>query len=638
MSRRAYVDWGMNAVPLDPQTPRRDLRGALVLGALGAAAGYAAAWAGLGHIVPTQTTAVGFLADLTSQKLTFSNVSGNLATRGGVSLLTAAALGVWLFVEGFKPRERLRHIRGRRYLDGQEAIKKAQALSKVEIKDSAVGVPLSQDFNFSAERETTHTLCVGGVGAGKTTIAHHILKGIFARDDRALIVDWKGDFTQAYKGRIFNPLDRRSLRWCVALDVVSALDAQAFASQIIPDPVGGADPFWANSARAVLASVVKHLQTTKPKRWTWGDLYETACLSLAELQTIVKTQNPHAFASISEAGKQTQGVLSQMLAQMDSVRVLAEAEADDPEAVGFSIRRWLAGHGRGQIILAGSTEHERLCAGAMRAVITSAAAQLQALPDSKTRRVWLVCDEFPKLGKCEAVPKLLAFGRSKGARVVLLAQDLAQLRHIYGADETKSITSMVGTILIGRTQGGETADMLAKQVIGTREVERRNTTTQGNGASSSSWQRDELLVVHPSELQTELGKRGDHIQALIVGLGDFVLNVPFDFVAPSKKREAMEWRECFQGKAKTLPTVSKEEPLAVPSGTKKEAEKEDGKDAEREAVSHHLAESVPALEGTLLAGLGALDVLLSNKVNTPQAAPTHQAQRLKEHEQEPEQE
>ena len=222
--------------------------------------------------------------------------------------------------------------------------------------------------------------------------------------------------------------------------------------------------------------------------------------------------------------------------------------------------------------------------------------------------------------------------------MVLLAHDLAQLRHIYGADETKSITSMVGTILIGRTQGGETADMLAKQVIGTREVERRNTTTQGNGASSSSWQRDELLVVHPSELQTELGKRGDHIQALIVGLGDYVLNVPFDFVAPPKKREAMEWRECFQGKAKTLPTVAKDEPLAVSKDTRKEAEKEDGKDAEREALIHHLDGVIPGVEMALWSGIGALEQLMSNKTTTPQAAPTHQAQRLKEHEQEPEQE
>lgn len=635
--KKAYIDWGMNVVPLDPQTPRRDLRGAVLIGALGAAAGYAAAWAGLGYIVPTQTTALGFLVDLTGQKLTWSNTTANLATRGCLSLLTGITLGWWLFVEGFKPRERLRHVRGRRYLDGQEAVKKAQQLAKVEIKDSAEGVPLSQDVNFSAERETTHCLVLGGVGSGKTTIAHHILKGIFARNDRSLIVDWKGDFTQAYNGRIFNPLDKRSLRWYVALDVVTSLDAEAFAGQIIPDPLGGADPFWSNSARAVLASVVKHLQTAKPKRWTWGDLYETACLALPQLQEIVKTQNPHAFAAISEAGKQTQGVLSQMLATMGGVRVLAEAEADDPEAVGFSIRHWLAGNGTKQIILAGSTEHEHLCAGAIRAVITSAAAQLQALPDSKTRRVWLIADEFPKLGKCEAVPQLLAFGRSKGARVVLLAQDVAQLRHIYGANETKSMTSMVGTILIGRTQGGETADMLAKQVIGTREVERRNTTIQANGASSSSWQRDELLVVHPSELQTELGKRGDHIQALIIGLGDYVLNVPFNFIAPSKKREPLELRDCFQSdKVQTLSTVNKDESLDVSSNAKKEVEQEDN-----EILDHVLHEVTPSPIGAILVGLGELDLLLSNKTNSSPTALAHHTQHLKtkqEQEQEAEQE
>ena len=639
MSRAAYIDWGMNAVPLDPQTLRRDLRGALFLGALGAAAGYAAAWAGLGHYAPTQTTALGFLGDLTAQKLTWSNTSGNLATRGGVSLLTATALGVWLFVEGFKPRTSgIKHVKGRQYLEGQAAIKAAQQTLAAEIQDSAEGVPLSQNFNYSSERETTHTLIVGGVGAGKTTIAHHILRGIFKRNDRVLCVDWKGDFTAAYPGRIFNPLDRRSLRWCVAQDVVSELDAQSFAGNIIPEPAGNGDPFWANAGRSVLTALVIKCQKTKPLTWTWADLFNEVVAGLPSIQKAVSDYYAHALPNIAEEGKQTQGVISQIVAQFDGIRVLAEAEKDDPEARGFSVRRWLAGHGKGQIILAGSTEYERLCRGYMAAIITSAGAQLLAMKDDRlNRRVWFVCDEFPLIGKVEMIQKLLAVGRSKGARVVLLAQDIAQIRSTYGADFVKTIKSMVGTIIVGRTAGGETAEMVSSQWAGTREIERLNTTTQGNGAASKSWQPHTVPVVHPSELESELGKRGNKIHALLI-TATHALNLPWTFVAPKPYRDSLEMRECFKGagKAKALTT---DEPLAVVNQPKKEAEKEDGKDAERQGVEHQVHAAIDPTAGALLAGIAALELFTANKTSTPQATPSHQTQRLKnEAEQEAEQE
>lgn len=637
MSRAAYVDWGMNAVPLDPQTPRRDLRGALVLGALGAAAGYAFAWAAMGHIVPTQTSALGFLGDLTAQKLTWGNTSAHLATRGGVSMLTAAALGVALFVQQFKPRTTgIRHVKGRQYLDGQEAIKAAQRLAQVEIKDSAEGVALSQDFNFSADRETTHTLIVGGVGAGKTTIAHHILRGIFKRNDKCLIVDWKGDFTSGYRGRIFNPLDKRSLRWCVAQDVVSELDAQAFASQIIPDPTGNGDPFWANAGRSVLTALVIKCQKTKPMTWTWADLYSEVVAGLPSIQKAVGDYYAHALPNIAEAGKQSQGVISQIVAQFDGIRVLAEAEKDDPEARGFSVRRWLAGHGKGQIILRGSSENLRLCRGYISAVITSATAQLLDLPDSKARRVWLVADEFPKLGKCEAVPSLMAEGRSKGARVVLIAQDIAQIRNNYSADFVKSLKSMVGTIIVGRTSGGETAEMVSSQWVGTREIERLTTTTQGNGAASKSWQPHTVTVVHPAELESELGKRGNKIHALLI-TARYALNLPWTFVAPKPYREPLEMRECFKGVGKTK-VLAVEEPLAVQKGTTKEAEKVDGKDGERHAVEHQIHAEIDPTAGALLAGIAALELFTANKTNTTQATPSHQTQRLKDEAEHEEQE
>ena len=350
---------------------------------------------------------------------------------------------------------------------------------------------------------------------------------------------------------------------------------------------------------------------------------------LPSIQKAVSDYFAHALPNISEAGKQTQGVISQIISNFDSIRVLAKAEEDDPKAEGFSVRGWLSNAKSGQIILGGSTEHERLSASVMRAVITSFSAQLMARKDSKTRRVWLVCDEFPKLGKCEAVPKLLAFGRSKGARVVLLAQDLSQLQKTYGADDKKSMTSMIGTIIVGRTAGGETADLIAKTTIGTRVVERKNITFQGNGASSSSFSRDEILVVHPSELQTELGKRGNQIQALVIGLGEYVLNLPFVFVCPPPFRSPFVWRECFLGveNVKTLPTFTKDEILALAKVNQKETEQEDGKHATKEAVSHQIGEAVPTPLGGFLEALAIWELAFKNA--GPQASPIHKSQTLK---------
>src|SRR5574343_432594 len=633
MSRRVVVDWGFNVVPFDPQTRRRNFWGAVFGGGLTATATAAALWFAGREGLHIQSAPGELLGDFW-EAARGEPVAGALAS---LAALLGGLAGGWTFWETFKPREiGIRHMRGRRYLDGREAIDMAQQLARAESKASSQGVPLSQDFHFSAERETTHTLIVVGVGAGKTTIAHHILGGIFDRNDHALIVDWKGDFTAAYPGRLFNPLDARSMRWCVAQDVTSELDAQAFAAQIIPDPSGSGDPFWANAARSVLTALVIKCQQSRPGAWTWGDLYGEVVAGLENIQQAVGKYYAHALPNIAEAGKQTQGVISQIVAQFDGIRVLAEAERDNPEAEGFSVRRWLNKSSRHQIILAGSTEHERLCRGYMSAVITCASAQIQALEDSKARRVWLVADEAPKLGKVEAIPKLLAFGRSKGARVVLLAQDLAQLRHIYGADETKALIAMVGTIIIGRTQGGETADTLAKQVIGTREVERRNITHQGNGASSAGWQRDELLVVHPSELQTELGKRSDHINALIVGLGDYVLNVPWHFVAPAPSRPPMVWRDCFQGKAKPIKTVVTVEQLTQTHAQTQQAEQEAGELPE--PVEHAMTDALPHEIGLIFEGLHVGE-LLSNKGSTPTANATHNGQRLKrDNEQEEEQE
>jgi type IV secretory pathway TraG/TraD family ATPase VirD4 len=539
MKRSPVIDFGFGvSKDLDPQIPVRDFLGAAVASLASFLLVFFLVWFGISYTLPNHTLFLIFFKSI---------LNGNflISINSIASTFLASVVGYIAFFEGFKARERVKHIRGRRYAESEEALKIAMKKSKMEIKDSSLGVNLNKDIFLSADRETLHFLIVGGVGAGKTTIAHHLLTSIFERRDRALIVDWKGDFTASYDGLIFNPLDARSCQWAVAKDVVSELDAAAFASRIIPDKKGG-DAYFTNAGRSVLTALVIKLQSQKSLSWTWGDLYAEASAGYESIREAVANYYPHALQNIAEEGKQTQGVLSQIMAEFDVVRVLAQAEESNPKASKISAHSWLTkSWKKSQIILAGSSEHERICRAYMSAFITCAASKLQSLPDSKTRRVWFVCDEFPKLGKVEAIPSLIAFGRSKGARVVLLAQDIAQIREIYGADTAKALPSMVGTVIIGRTQGGETADEIAQKWIGKREIERRNITNQGAGKSSASWQREEIFVVHPAELQTELGKEGDHIKALVLGLGDYVLNLSFTFVAPPVFRPAYLLRDCF---------------------------------------------------------------------------------------------
>jgi hypothetical protein len=86
-------------------------------------------------------------------------------------------------------------------------------------------------------------------------------------------------------------------------------------------------------------------------------------------------------------------------------------------------------------------------------------------------------------------------------------QDFAQLETLYGPSESKALIGMCGTIVVGQTMVGDTAKSLC-EAFGTREVERRNVSTQGSdrGQSASvSFNRDEVPLYKPSELSTRLG-------------------------------------------------------------------------------------------------------------------------------------
>ena len=119
------------------------------------------------------------------------------------------------------------------------------------------------------------------------------------------------------------------------------------------------------------------------------------------------------------------------------------------------------------------------------------------------RRVWIVVDELPVLGRQAKLETLVTRGRKRGLAAVLGFQSIAQLRRIYGHEQAAVLASMPSTKLLLRVDEPETAAFIARQ-IGEREALREeigvSTAEHGNRYSLHPARRTEPVVM-ASEVQ-----------------------------------------------------------------------------------------------------------------------------------------
>ena len=115
---------------------------------------------------------------------------------------------------------------------------------------------------------------------------------------------------------------------------------------------------------------------------------------------------------------------------------------------------------------------------------------------------------------------------------MICAQDLAQLRAIYGRDRAESWGGMIGTKIITRLNAGNGAEeasrMLADQEI--EREERHETLVDGKVSVTTVRRREIRRVMTASEIATRLGPRDRHIDVLAVGIGDDALQLKVPYV------------------------------------------------------------------------------------------------------------
>ena len=140
--------------------------------------------------------------------------------------------------------------------------------------------------------EIKQTFVVGKTGAGKTNAFIQMIEKIRKRSQKLIIHDFKGDYVERFydknKDMIFNPLDVRSVQWCLFSDCHSVMDIEGFAASLIPDSVMS-EPFWNNASRDIMVGILRYCYTNNKR--TNRDIWETAILPNRELYDLLIETN-----------------------------------------------------------------------------------------------------------------------------------------------------------------------------------------------------------------------------------------------------------------------------------------------------------------------------------------------------------
>jgi len=465
-----------------------------------------------------------------------------ISLQGG-AIVAAILIGIVMGWRLTTPPPAVRHLRGRQLATGRRAERRAAKAMDKECQRLGEGIQIHPSLRISMERETRHVLVVGATGAGKTTILYPMMKEAIKRGDKALILDVKGDFTSCIDGLILAPWDERGISWDIAADVTSREDAETFAAAFIPE---SKDPMWSNGARQILVGVILYCIHANPGKWNIDSILEQCQKDLSDLRSIVQKHNPLAAAFMSEQSKTAQSFHVTLLTYLSTLVSLADGWRGKRP---LSLRMWAftpqeAMPGFAKVLLIQHNDrYAELSRQYSRCIIDILSSIINGpeCPDSKERRIWFFLDEFAQLGRADKIRTFMEIGRSKGVRVVLGLQDVAQIEEQYSQSVKKIISSLVSTYIIGRVAGVETPKWLSS-LIGRRTVERFCENVSQDYQRTSSWQQVEEDVITPSELSTMLGDVKGGISALLHTGGEEVWRLKWPHCEKAEIRPAVQLR------------------------------------------------------------------------------------------------
>jgi type IV secretion system protein VirD4 len=301
-----------------------------------------------------------------------------------------------------------------------------------------------------------HVLCFAPTRSGKGVGL--VVPSLLTWPDSVIVHDIKGEnwaLTSACRARVgrvlrFDPTRRDSAAYNPLLEVrrgdAEVRDVQNIAD-ILVDPEGALErrSHWEKTSHSLLVGAILHVLYAEPDKTLAGVaafLSDPTRPITATLRAMMRTPHldgaPHPVVAqaarelLNKSENERSGVLSTAMSFLGLYRDPVVAHVT--RQCDWRITDLVAGAGAVSLYLVVPPSDISRTKPLLRLILNQVGRRLtEDLPQGDRRRLLLMLDEFPALGRLDFFESALAFMAGYGLKAVLIAQSLNQIEKAYGA-------------------------------------------------------------------------------------------------------------------------------------------------------------------------------------------------------------
>lgn len=317
---------------------------------------------------------------------------------------------------------------------------------------------------------------MGAIGSGKSNALYHLVSGIknnMTENDAMIVFDTKGDYISKFYAKndsvialdrsgdysyktwnIFKDIEieKKEMRYLAADEIISTL--------FQPSIMRTQNPFFPKAAKdVVLAIVINMLENSNdPSNF---DL-KNALFNRNKFNEIIqqlKSDDKWSWILdyLPEKTQQAAGVKGEIYQVMRPILQGPFGERGD-----FSVRKFVRDR-QGRALFLEYSVNTSMVLKPLYSVLYDLAIKEVLSSNSIKGRIFFIIDEFSLLPYLQYIENGINFGRDRGARFVISAQNMNQIVDIYGEAKAKSIVSGVGTLIVFRLY-----DKLSREMVSSK--------------------------------------------------------------------------------------------------------------------------------------------------------------------------